>query len=48
MPSFPLPNPAFGWSFYGVLIAFLAVASYTDLRRITILLSTAAIGFAGV
>jgi prepilin peptidase CpaA len=35
MPSF-FPNPAFGWTFYGVLTAFLVVAAYTDLRAIRI------------
>lgn len=30
------PNPVFGWTFYAVLLGFLVVASYTDLRWITI------------
>src|SRR5437762_2166932 len=34
MPFFP--NPVFGWGFVGVLIAFLAVASYVDLRALIV------------
>jgi len=30
------PNMPFGWTFYGVLIAFLAVAAYIDTRRMVI------------
>src|SRR5215471_13102965 len=35
MPSF-FPNPVFGWIFYGLLIGFLVVSAYSDLRRFTI------------
>ena len=34
-PSF-FPDPVFGWGFYGLLLGFLAVASYTDLRWVKI------------
>jgi prepilin peptidase CpaA len=35
MPSF-YPDPAFGWTFYAVLLGFLVVATYTDIGRLTI------------
>src|SRR5437763_7571736 len=30
------PDPVFGWSFYAVLVAFLVVATYTDLKSLKI------------
>ncbi len=30
------PDPAFGWTFYAVLLGFLAVATYTDVRTLKI------------
>jgi Flp pilus assembly protein protease CpaA len=30
------PDPVFGWTFYAVLLGFLAVATYTDIRSLTI------------
>lgn len=35
MPRF-FPDPAFGWSFYAILLGFLAYSSYTDLRWVKI------------
>ncbi len=35
MPRF-FPNLSFGWTFYGVLIAFLVIAAYIDARRMII------------
>jgi Flp pilus assembly protein protease CpaA len=35
MPRF-FPSLSFGWTFYGVLIAFLVVAAYIDARRMII------------
>jgi prepilin peptidase CpaA len=34
--SLLFPNPGFGWAFYLGLVSFLAVASYFDLRYLTI------------
>jgi prepilin peptidase CpaA len=30
------PDPVFGWTFYAVLLGFLAVATYTDIRSLII------------
>jgi prepilin peptidase CpaA len=38
MPQGPYfyPDPVFGWTFYAVLLGFLAVATYTDVRTLII------------
>jgi prepilin peptidase CpaA len=36
MPHRFFPEPTFGWVYYGLLVAFLAVASFTDLRALRI------------
>lgn len=33
---FFFPDPIFGWTFYAVLLGFLAVATYTDVRTLVI------------
>jgi Flp pilus assembly protein protease CpaA len=35
LPSF-YPDPIFGWTFYGILVGLLVVATYTDLARFKI------------
>jgi prepilin peptidase CpaA len=35
LPAF-YPDPVFGWTFYAVLVGFLAVATYCDLGRLVI------------
>jgi prepilin peptidase CpaA len=36
MPPKFFPDPVFGWIFYAVLLGFLAVATYSDLKWLTI------------